>query len=102
MVVLFNQAPSTGLILSRGDRHDVFLTVLHLDVLTAILGETSHDPRFEALLRNFESRRRYRATAAYSSRPLNPPSLGNGKREVWEPGEVDQPAQIEGVGPVQS
>src|SRR5256886_1246346 len=35
-------APSTGIILSRGDRHDVFLLALHLHVLPAIFGKTRH------------------------------------------------------------
>src|SRR5262249_47169009 len=41
--VIQPRAPSTAVILSRGDRHDVFLLViLHLYVLTTILGQTRH------------------------------------------------------------
>ena len=36
-------APSAGIVLSRGNGHEVFLlAVLHLHILTAILGETRH------------------------------------------------------------
>src|SRR5436190_20202451 len=36
-------APSTGIVLSRGDRHDVFLlAVLDFEIIAAILGEAGH------------------------------------------------------------
>src|SRR6058998_27837 len=41
--VIQPSAQSTGIILGRGDGHDVFLlAVLYLDVLTAILGKARH------------------------------------------------------------
>src|SRR5206468_5963552 len=44
--VIQPRAPSTAVILSRGDRHHVFLlAVLHVCVLTAIVGETRHCDR---------------------------------------------------------
>src|SRR5262249_28094047 len=36
-------APATRIVLSRGNRHDIFLlAILHLHVLTAILGKARH------------------------------------------------------------